>query len=132
MGKCTSKEYELKKDKGRIFFKPKKYKIQLRIYCKIRSKQSIADLFNNPDDEKLSDIRRSINRLRDILPKKYRKKIKKKLYEIEHKENLSEAEKEKNDEYFRKLVRILNNKEKYGLYDRDDFDYYGIRDRKFI
>ena len=95
-------------------------------------KQSIADLFNNPDDEKLSDIRRSINRLRDILPKKYRKKIKKKLYEIEHKENLSEAEKEKNDEYFRKLVRILNNKEKYGLYDRDDFDYYGIRDRKFI
>ena len=27
-------------------------------------------------------------------------------------------------------VRILNNKEKYGLYDRDDFDYYGIRDKK--
>ena len=27
-------------------------------------------------------------------------------------------------------VRILYNKEKYGLYDRDDFDYYGIRDKK--
>ena len=27
-------------------------------------------------------------------------------------------------------VRILNKKEKYGLYDRDDFDYYGIRDKK--
>ena len=27
-----------------------------------------------------------------------------------------------------KLVRILNKKEKYSSYDRDDFDYYGIRD----
>ena len=26
------------------------------------------------------------------------------------------------------MVRILNKKEKYGLYDRHDFDYYGIRD----
>ena len=25
-------------------------------------------------------------------------------------------------------MRILNNKEKYGLYDCDNFDYYGIRD----
>ena len=58
--------------------------------------------------------------------------IKKKLYEIENKENLSEAEKEANDEYLRELVRVLNKKEKYGLYDRHDFDYYGIRDRKFI
>ena len=86
------------------------------------------DLYNN----KISDIRRILNRLRDILPRKYRKEIKEKLYEIEHNENLSEAEKEENDEYLRKLVRVLNNKEKYGLYDRDDFDYYGIRDRKFI
>ena len=30
------------------------------------------------------------------------------------KKNLSEAEIEENDEYLRKLVRILNNKEKYG------------------
>ena len=43
-------------------------------------------------------------------------------------EDLSEAEKEENDEYLRKLVRNLNNKEKYSPYDRDDFDYYGIRD----
>ena len=50
--------------------------------------------------------------------------IKEKLYEIDHQENLSE----KNDEYLRKLVRILNDKEEYSLYDRDDFDYYGIRD----
>ena len=43
-------------------------------------------------------------------------------------EDLSEAEKEENDEYLRKLVRNLNNKEKYSLYDRDDFDYYVVRD----
>ena len=97
----------------------------------LKSKQSIAKLFNNNNnlyDNKISDIRRILSRLRDILPKKDRKEIKDKLYEIEHQRNISEAEKEENDEYLRKLVRILNNKEKYGLYDRDDFDYYGIRD----
>ena len=98
----------------------------------LKSKQSIAELFNDNNnnlyDNEISDIRRILNRLRDILPKKDRKEIKDKLYEIEHQRNISEAEKEENDEYLRKLVRILNNKEKYGLYDRDDFDYYGIRD----
>ena len=45
----------------------------------LKSKQSIAELFkNNLDDDKISDIRRILNRLRDILPKKYRKEIKKK------------------------------------------------------
>ena len=62
------------------------------------------------------------------MPGKYRKEIKEKLYEIEHKENLSEAEKEEDDEYVRKLVRILNGKEKRSPYDRDDLDYYGIKD----
>ena len=95
----------------------------------LKSKQSIAELFNNNlYDNKISDIRRILNRLRDILPRKYRKEIKEKLYEIEHNENLSEAEKEENDEYLRKLVRNLNDKENYSLYDRDDFDYYGIRE----
>ena len=95
----------------------------------LESKQSIAELFNNNlYDNKIGDIRRIFNRLRDILPRKYRKKIKEKLYKTEHNENLSEAEKEENNEYLRRLVRILNNKEKYRLYDRDDFDYYQIRD----
>ena len=94
----------------------------------LKSKQSIAELFNNNLYDNKSNIRRILNRLRDILPRKYRKEMKEKLYEIEHNENLSGAEKEENDEYLRKLVRTLNNKGKYGLYDRDDFDYYGIRD----
>ena len=33
-----------------------------------------------------------------------------------------------NIKYLRKLVRIFNNKEKYGPGNRDDFDYYGITD----
>ena len=96
-----------------------------------KSKQSIAELLSNNDnnndlyDNKISDIRRILNRLRDILPRKYRKEIKEKLYEIEHNENLSEE----NEEYLRKLVRILNDTEKNSPYDHDDFDYYGIRDR---
>ena len=28
----------------------------------------------------------------------------------------------------RKIVRFLNNKEEFSLYDHDDIDYYGIRD----
>ena len=94
----------------------------------LKSKQSIAKLFNNNlDDDKISDIKRILSRLRDKLPQKYRKEIKKKLYEIENKENPWELEKEENDEYLRKLVRILNNKEKYHPYDHEDLDYYEIR-----
>ena len=82
----------------------------------LKSKQSIAELFNNNlDDDKISDIKRIVNRIRDILPKRYKKEIKKKLYEIEHKENLSKAEKEENYYYLRKLVRIFNDKEKQSL-----------------
>ena len=96
----------------------------------LKSKQSIAELFNNNNDDlydnKISDIRRILSRLRDILPRKDRKEIKDKLYEIEHQENLSEAEKGENDEYLRKLVRILNDKEKHTPHDLDNFDYYGI------
>ena len=71
-----------------------------------KSKQSITELFNNNNnnnnniyDNKISDIRRILSGLRDILPKKDRKEIKGKFYEIEHQENLSKE----NDEYLRKL-----------------------------
>ena len=81
----------------------------------LKSEESTAELFNdNRYDNEISDISRIINRLRDILPKKDWKEIKDKLYEIEHQRNISEEEQERNDEYLRKLVRILNNKEKYG------------------
>ena len=48
----------------------------------LKWKQSIAELFdNNLYDNQISDIRRIINRLRNILPRKYRKEIKEKLYQ---------------------------------------------------
>ena len=91
----------------------------------LESKVSTAELLNdNRYDNKINDIRRIINRLRDILPKKYRKEVKDKLYKIEHQRNILKEERERNDEYLRKLVRILNDKEKYGPGDGDDFDYY--------
>ena len=64
----------------------------------LKSKQSIAELFNNNlYDNEISDIRRILIRLRDMLHEKDRKEIKDKLYEIEHLRNISEEEKEKND-----------------------------------
>ena len=51
----------------------------------LKSKDNIIELFNdNRCDNEISDIRRILNRLRDILPKKDRKEIKDKLYKIEH------------------------------------------------
>ena len=90
----------------------------------LKSKESIAELFNDNNNNEISNIRRVLNRLRDILPKKDRKESKDKLYKIEHQRNILEEEKD----YLRKLVRILDNKEKHSFYDCDDFDYYGIRD----
>ena len=58
---------------------------EVLIICLLKSKQNIAELFNNNlDVDKISDIRKIPNRLKDILPKKYRKEIKEKLYEIKH------------------------------------------------
>ena len=98
----------------------------------LKSKQSVAKFFNNNNNNdlyynKISDIKGILNGLRDILPKKDGKEIDK-LYKIEHQRNLSEKEKEENDEYLRKLLRILNNKEEHGPNDHDDFDYFGIKD----
>ena len=57
-----------------------------------------------------------------------RKKIRKKLCEIEKKENLSDKEKEKIYDDLVELVKTLDKKEKYKYHDRDDLDYHGIRD----
>ena len=73
-----------------------------------------------------------LSRLGYIVSKNDRKEIKKKLYEIEKKENLSDEEKEENDDDLGNLPNTLNNKEKYHYHDGDDLDYYGIKDRKFI
>ena len=96
----------------------------------LKSKESIVEFFNdNRHNNEISDIRRIINRLRDIRRKRDRMEIEDKLYKIEHQRNISEEEeKKRNDEYLRELVRILNNKEKHGSYDHNHYDYHGIAD----
>ena len=46
------------------------------ILALLKSKRGIAELFNNNiDDDKISDINRILNRLRDVLLRKIRKEI---------------------------------------------------------
>ena len=64
----------------------------------------------------------------DIVTKNDREKIKKELYEIENKKNLSDEEKEKSYDNLLEIVNKINKKEKYRYHDRDGLDYHGIRD----
>ena len=44
----------------------------------LKSKRSLAELFNdNLNNDKISEIKKILNKLRDILTKEYRKEIKK-------------------------------------------------------
>ena len=73
-------------------------------------------LNNNDDDDsyddkirgKISDIRKILSRLRNVVTNKDRKKIKKELYEIEKKKNLSDEEKEEIYDQLIKLVKTLD------------------------
>ena len=79
----------------------------------LKSKSSIAEFFNNNlDNGKINDIKKILNRLRDALPRTRRREIKKELYEIENKKNVSELEKEEIKEYLTNLVRTLDKKRK--------------------
>ena len=86
------------------------------------------DTYDDKIRGKISDIRMILSRLGNIVTNKDRKKITKELYEIEKKKNLSDKEKEEIYDHLVKLVKTLNKKEKYQYHDRDDLDYYGIKD----
>ena len=58
----------------------------------LKSKESISELFNDNNNNEISDIRRILNRLRDILPKKDQRNI----------SDISEADK-------KKMMNILEN-----------------------
>ena len=78
--------------------------------------------------DKIRDIRVILSRLGNIVTKNEREKIKKALYEIENKTNLSDKEKEKIDDNLLELVNKLNKKEKNRYHDCDDWDYHGLKD----
>ena len=88
--------------------------------------------FNNStsDDKikyKINDIRMILSRLGNIVTRNDRKEIKKKLYQIEKKQNLSDNEKEKIYDHLVELVNTFDKKEGQKHSDHDDLDYFGIR-----
>ena len=93
---------------------------------------------NNTDDDiyddkirgKTNDINMIFCRLGSLVNNKDRKKIKRELYEIEKKKNLSDKEEKNIYDDLVKIVKTLNKKEEYQYHDRDDLGYYGIRDIK--
>ena len=95
---------------------------------------------NNTDDDddddtydgkirgKISDIRMILSRLGNTVTNNDRNRIKRELYEIEKKKNLSDKEKEEIYDNLVKIVKTLDKKETYQYHDHDDLDYYGIKD----
>ena len=66
------------------------------------------DTYNDKVRDKISDIRMILSRLGNMVTNNDRKKIKKELYEIENKKNLSDGENEKNYDNLVELVNTLN------------------------
>ena len=94
-----------------------------RNYMKHFNNSTIDEIKN-----KINDIRLILSRLGNILTKNDRKKIKKELYKIEKRQNLSDNEKEKIYDDLVKLANTLDKKEEHKHSDRDDLDYFGIRE----
>ena len=99
-----------------------------RNYIKYFNNSTSDDTYDDEIKSKINDIRLILSRLRNIVTKKYRKEIKKELYEIEKKQNLSDNEKEKIYDHLVKLVNTFDKKEEYKHSDRDDLDYFGIKE----
>ena len=103
-----------------------------RNYMKHFNNNTNDDTYDDKIRGKISDIRMILSRLGNIVTKNDRKEIKKELYEIEKKKNFSNKKKEKNYNRLIELINTIDKKERYQYHDRNDLDYYGIRDRKFI
>ena len=69
-----------------------------------------GDTYDGKIRDKISNIRMILSRLGNTITNNDRKKIKKELYEIEKKENLSDKEKEKSYDDLVELVNKLNKK----------------------
>ena len=86
--------------------------------------------FNNSTNDvikkKINNIRIILSRLGNIITKNERKKIKKDLYEIEKKNNLSINKKEKIYNDLIKLANTLDKEEKFKNINHDDLDYFAI------
>ena len=90
------------------------------------------DTYDDKIRGKITDIRKILSRLGNIVTKNDRKKIKRELYEIEKKKKLSSRKKKETYDHLFELVNTLNKKETYQYHDRDDQDYYRIRDIRLL
>ena len=99
-----------------------------RNYMKYFNNSTCDDTYDDKIKDKINDIRMILSRLGNIVTKNDRKEIKKELYEIEKKQNLSDNEKEEVYDHLVELVNTLNKKEEHKHIDRDDLDYFEIRE----
>ena len=99
-----------------------------RSYMKYFNNSTSDDTYDDKIKYKINDIRMILSRLGNIVTKNDRKEIKKELYEIEKKKNFSNKKKEKNYNRLIELINTIDKKERYQYDDRNDLDYYGIRD----
>ena len=77
---------------------------------------------------KINNIRMTLSRLGDIVTKNERKKIKKDLFEIAKNQRPTKPQKECAYRYLIELANALDKKEEHKHIDRDDLNYFGIRD----
>ena len=99
-----------------------------RNYMKYFNNSTSDDTYDDKIKSKINDIRIILSRLGNIVTKNDRKKIKKELYEIEKKQNLSDNEKEEIYDHLVKLINTLDKKEEHKHSDRGDLDYFGIKE----
>ena len=99
-----------------------------RSYMKSFNSSTSDDTCDDEIKSKINNIRLIHSRLENIVNKNYRKEIKKELYEIEKKQNLSDNEKEKIYDYLVKLANTLDKKEEHKHGDHYNLDYFGIRE----
>ena len=74
------------------------------------SNSTNVDTYDDKIKGKINDIRIILSRLGNIVTKNDRKKIKKELYEIEKKQNLSDNKKEEIYDHLVELVNTLDKK----------------------
>ena len=77
------------------------------------------DTYDDKIRDKISDIRMILGRLGNTVTNNDRKKVKRELYEIEKKKNLSDKKKEEIYDHVVELVNTLNKKEEYKHHDLD-------------
>ena len=93
------------------------------------------DDFDSCDDKirgKLRDIRMMLSRLGNTVTNNDRRNIKRNFIKQIKRKTFQIRRKIKFMMILLNLQKILIKKEEYKYHDRDDLDYYGIRDRKFV